>query len=262
MTPAPLSSANKQALARVNTLLTDFDDTLTVNGRLPAKVYEKLEELSAAGLSVVLITGRPAGWCDLIARCWPIAGVVGENGALAFRYDGQRMLRLHEDSAEVRETNQARLKRVGVEILREVPAAAISVDQPFRIADLAIDFAEDVGPLSDSDVQRIVSIFESHGATAKVSSIHVNGWFGAYDKLSMTKRFLSEALGRTLDDRCAFIGDSPNDEPMFGAIQLAVGVANIGTFLARMNKRPHYITNGHGGAGFVELAEALLGARA
>lgn len=262
MNPVPLSSADRSALSRVDVLLTDFDDTLTVAGRLPAQVYLKLEELTGAGLRVVPVTGRPAGWCDMIARTWPVAGVVGENGAMAFRYDGKRMHRIYEGGADVFAANQVRLKLIEAEILREVPGAAVSVDQPFRLADLAIDFAEDVGPLPAADVQRIVSIFERHGATAKVSSIHVNGWFGAYDKLSMAKRFLQEALATPLDERCAFIGDSPNDEPMFGAVPLSAGVANISGFLDRMQHKPKFLTASRGGAGFVEFANALLATRA
>lgn len=262
MNPLPLSRIDRVALAGVEILLTDFDDTLTTDGKLPALAYSRLEDLRDTGLLVIPVTGRPAGWCDLIARCWPVAGVVGENGALAFRYDGDRMLRIYDGGESTLAANRARLQAIATEILGEVPLSAISADQLFRLSDLAIDFAEDVDRLPDEDVQRIVSIFHRHGATAKVSSIHVNGWFGAHDKLSMSKRFLREYFGRGLDHACAFIGDSPNDEPMFGEIALGVGVANISVFLDQMRQKPQYLTAGAGSAGFVEFADALLAARA
>ena len=87
-------------------VFTDIDDTLTVDGRIPSAGFAAMERLRDAGLLVVPVTGRPAGWCDLIARSWPVDAVVGENGALAFRYDGaaRKMLRLFTDSpAERRE---------------------------------------------------------------------------------------------------------------------------------------------------------------
>lgn len=262
MTPAPLSSADARELARVGVVLTDFDDTLTLDGRVPARVYAKLEQLHETGLRVIPITGRPAGWCDMIARTWPVAGVVGENGAFAFRYDAKprQMHRLFARSMVELDADRARLQAIGAEILREVPGAAISADQHFRLADLAVDFREDVAPLNQADIDRIVAIFEQHGATAKVSSIHVNGWFGTYDKLSMTKRFLRETFNASLE-HCAFIGDSPNDEPMFAEVPLSVGVANLEDFLSRLKRAPRFITDERGGDGFVQFADALLSAR-
>jgi HAD superfamily hydrolase (TIGR01484 family) len=248
----------------VHTILTDIDDTLTTNGRLPARAYAAIEMLSEAGFRVIPLTGRPAGWCDMIARFWPVAGIVGENGAFAFRYDheARRMTRYYESSDDVRSERQARLRALAPIILEQVPGSAIASDQAFRIADLAIDFCEDVPPLDAASVQKIVEIFESHGAIAKVSSIHVNGWFGAYDKLTMTKRFLTEAFGAALsDDGAAFIGDSPNDEPMFTALPLSVGVANVRAFLGTMAAKPRYITHGAGGDGFAEFVDLLIDAR-
>ncbi len=254
-------------LARVHTVLTDIDDTLTSDGRLPALAYASLERLDAAGLRVIPITGRPAGWCDLIARLWPVSGVVGENGAFAFRYDrhARRMHRVFARSEAERAGDQVKLRALGQAILAQVAGAAIAADQPYRIADLAIDVREDVAALPAADVDRIVALFRAAGATAKVSSIHVNGWFGAYDKLSMTKRLLREGFGVELEAAGAqilFVGDSPNDEPLFEALELSVGVANVTAFLAQMAARPRFITKAQGGAGFAEVSDALLAARA
>ena len=145
-----------------------------------------------------------------------------------------------------------------------MPGAGIASDQPYRAADLAIDFCEDVAPLPHDDVLRIVRIFERHGAHAKVSSIHVNGWFGDYDKLTTSRQMMSELFGVDLEarrDRYVFSGDSPNDAPMFGFFPNAVGVANVRDFAADMDHLPRWITTARSGAGFVELARALIGAR-
>ncbi len=144
-----------------------------------------------------------------------------------------------------------------------MPGAALASDQHYRETDLAIDFREDVVPLPREQVDRIVALMEASGLTAKVSSIHVNGWFGRYDKLEMTKRFLDEAFGIDLDaqkERFVFVGDSPNDAPMFAYFPLSVGVANVRRFADRIATLPAFVTIGEAGAGFVELAERLLGA--
>ena len=262
----PLTSFPRAARAAVRGVFLDIDDTLTTDGQLTAEAYTALTRLHDAGLLIAPITGRPAGWCDHIARMWPVDAVVGENGAFYFRYDRQNR-RLHRrfiasdiDRAE----NRRRLDALADEILAAVPGAALASDQPYREADLAIDFREDVAPLPQTAVARIVALFEAAGATAKVSSIHVNGWYGTYDKLSTTRLMLAEEFRIDLDariDEYVFAGDSPNDAPMFAAFPNAVGVANLRAFADDMSDLPAYITAAPAGAGFAELAAALLDAR-
>ncbi len=263
----PLADMPRATAAAVTCVLADIDDTITTEGRLTADAYAALERLSASGLAVGLVTGRPAGWCDMIARFWPVAGVVGENGAFYFSYDtGQRrMIRVFAATEAERAAARDRLARVRARVLDEVPGAAISADQLYREADLAVDFCEDVPPLPSADIARIKAIFEEEGAVAKVSSIHVNGWFGAWDKLTMSRRFAAERLGFDLEvekARVVYCGDSPNDAPMFGFFPNACGVANVRDFVGRMEAEPAWIADGHGGAGFVEIAGKLLEARA
>ena len=74
----------------VRGVLADIDDTITTHGHLTPEAYHALARLRAAGKLVIPITGRPAGWCDHIARMWPVDAVVGENGALFMRYDNTR----------------------------------------------------------------------------------------------------------------------------------------------------------------------------
>jgi HAD superfamily hydrolase (TIGR01484 family) len=251
---------------RVRGILTDIDDTLTTAGRLTAEAYSAMERLHAAGLLLIPITGRPAGWCDHIARMWPVAGVVGENGAFWMRYDAARrhlVRRFLVDAAERRDQRE-RLAAIGARILAAVPGCALASDQLYRETDLAIDYCEDVAPLPRAAVEQIVGLMEAEGMTAKVSSIHVNGWFGRYDKLGMSRTLLAEAFAIDLDaerDRFVFVGDSPNDAPMFGFFPLAVGVANVRPFLDRIATPPAYVTRAEGGAGFAEVADLLLRGR-
>ncbi|MBI5577716.1 MAG: HAD-IIB family hydrolase [Deltaproteobacteria bacterium] len=244
-------------------VLTDIDDTLTLHGLLPAAALTAMERLHAAGVRTIPITGRPAGWCDHIARMWPVAAVIGENGAFYYRYDRtlRKMQRRYFKTAEQRAADRGRLEEVKLKILAEVPGCAVSADQAFREADLAIDFCEDVPRLSPQAVERIVQIFEAAGAQAKISSIHVNGWFGAYDKLTMTRRLFRDAFQEDLEEikgRVIFAGDSPNDQPMFAFFPNAVGVANVREFAGRMSSLPRWITQREGGGGFAEMVEVLL----
>jgi HAD superfamily hydrolase (TIGR01484 family) len=262
----PLQDLPDATLAHITGLFLDIDDTLTTEGKLPADAYAALEALQRSGLRVIPITGRPAGWCDHIARMWPVDAVVGENGAFYFWHDEQgRKLRQRFLADEAtRAANAARLKEIAGAILEAVPGCALASDQFCRIADIAIDFCEDVPALPRQEVDRIATLMRDAGMTAKVSSIHVNGWFGDYDKLGMARMLMRERYGVDLDaerERYLFIGDSPNDEPMFAYFPNAVGVANVADFTDRMRHAPAYVTGARCGAGFVELARRLLAVR-
>jgi len=247
----------------INYLLTDIDDTITHEGRIPASAFQALEDLNNGGIKVIPITGRPAGWCDHIARMWPVDGIVGENGAFYFVYDihAKKMVRRYFKTEQERARDQIKLTSIKQKIIQSVPGCVVSADQPYREADLAIDFAEDVPPLSQTEIDKIVHIFEINGASAKVSSIHVNGWFGTYDKLSMTKLMFREVFKIDLDtikENVIFAGDSPNDEPMFEYFPNAVGVANVLAFQNSLIFKPAWITTGKGWAGFAELVKILV----
>lgn len=242
-------------------LFTDIDDTLTEDGQLGPEAYAALWKLHRAGLHIIPVTGRPAGWCEMIARLWPVQGVVGENGAFYFRYTEKKMKRVFFSTEEERLKNKSLLAKIEREIEEQVPASALASDQFCRLFDLAIDFCEDVPALQKTEVQKIVTIFKSHGAQAKVSSIHVNGWFGSYDKLTMVLQYLKEEWGLSPEEakkQAGFSGDSPNDEPMFEYFPHSFGVANIKNFISELRSPPTYVTEKTGGLGFVEIAEQII----
>jgi HAD superfamily hydrolase (TIGR01484 family) len=242
-------------------LLFDIDDTLTTDGRLTAEAYAALAALKRAGRIVVPITGRPAGWCDQIARLWPVDAVVGENGAFYFSYADGKLQQRFQDADDVRARNRGRLESIGARILKAVPGCALASDQPYRATDLAIDYCEDVPALPLETATRIAGLMRAEGLTAKVSSIHVNGWFGSYDKLTMARQLFSERFGIGADElrsRFAFAGDSPNDAPMFAWFENSVGVANVARYAGILEAEPKYVTQGFAGTGFAELAAHLL----
>jgi HAD superfamily hydrolase (TIGR01484 family) len=260
---APIENISPERLQNLKGVFFDLDDTFTTHGRIPACSLSALWDLKNGGLKVISVTGRPAGWCDHIARMWPVDGVVGENGAFYFWFDEKerKLKKRFLDTDSVRAEKRQRLLNVRDEILAAVPGCALASDQHYREADLAIDYCEDVPPLGPEAVKKICEIFKSYGATCKVSSIHVNGWFGEYDKLGMAKRFMAERFGLDLDAEkgsFAYCGDSPNDEPMFQYFPMSVAVNNVLKFVEQMKTLPAYITSLEGGEGFAEFAGHIL----
>ncbi len=262
----PLKELNFETLSKVKFVLADIDGTLTLNGRVPAITYSALEKLRDTGMKVIPVTGRPAGWCDHIARMWPVDGIVGENGAFYFSYQSEqhKMIRRYWKSEADRQGDRIRLSALLDDILAQVPGVSAAADQAYREADLAIDFCEDVPPVDTVEIKRITDIFNQAGAKAKTSSIHVNGWFGQYDKLSMTRILFQEMFHQDLElvkQQVVFVGDSPNDMPMFEYFPNSVGVANVMQFTSQLSIQPAWVTEQEGGFGFVELAEAILKSR-
>ncbi|MDR2741173.1 MAG: HAD-IIB family hydrolase [Treponema sp.] len=259
----------KDEAAGIRFVLMDIDDTLTWKGKLPSESYTALWSLKEAGLRVIPITGRPAGWCDLIAREWPVDGVVGENGALAFWEDGRdgcvgsgsRPLLKQEFHPNAVQNDHPVLERIRTRALAEVKGLRVAKDQFARLFDLALDFAEEEPVLSLDEAERVRRIAEDEGAMAKVSSIHVNVWMGTYDKLAMAERFLTRRFGwrSGADSReVVFVGDSPNDDPMFARFPLTCAVANLHRYRGLIRHEPAFIADRECGEGFAEITRTIL----
>ncbi|NMM11614.1 MAG: HAD-IIB family hydrolase [Polaromonas sp.] len=254
-------------------VLTDIDDTLTTDGAITADALAALAALQRAGLTVIAVTGRPAGWSEPFARAWPLDAVVAENGAVAFSLqkkapwpnsaDHHPLAKRYQQDAATRCANYARMQQVAQRILREVAGAVLAEDSAGRETDIAIDHHE-FAHLSAARIAQTVQIMQSEGMNATVSSIHINGWYGTHNKLTGARWIVSELLGRELDaerDRWVYVGDSTNDQLMFEAFPHSVGVANVRRFEAQLAHPPRYITESERGAGFAEMAAALLAAR-
>ncbi len=263
-----------EARRGISGVLTDIDDTLTTDGAISADALAALAALKAAGLHVIPITGRPVGWSQPFALDWPVDAILAENGAVALlshqkclepNKDGRQLLsKLYQQDEATRLANYARMQQVASRVTREVAGAVLAEDSPGRETDIAIDHSEFVH-LPPERIDQAVRIMRSEGMNATVSSIHINGWFGAHNKLEGARWIVRALLGRDLDAEMArwvYVGDSTNDLLMFEAFPNAVGVANIRRFEAQLSHKPRYITEGERGAGFAEVAAALLAARA
>ena len=257
----PLADLPASRLVALHGVLTDIDDTLTRDGAITPAALAALQRLAAAGVPVVAITGRPAGWSEPFAMAWPLAAIVAENGAVMLRRQGERLQIHFVASAAERAANQRRLQACARAVLAQVRGATLAQDSAGRLTDIAIDHSE-FAHLGAAQIAQVLALMQQHGLTATVSSIHINGWIGAHGKPSGARWAVQQVLGRPWrPDEWLYLGDSSNDESMFAALPLTVGVANIARFAPQMSALPGYVTTAARGDGFAELAAALLAAR-
>tara|TARA_B100001094_G_scaffold212066_2_gene206010 strand:+ start:5371 stop:6132 length:762 start_codon:yes stop_codon:yes gene_type:complete len=251
----PLRELDKTSLEKVKILLFDLDGTFVDNDSLQSSTYSCLERVVQNGIKAVVVTGRPAGWCDLIARWWPVDSVIGENGAFSYSLINGKMQReIFDKSINLRESNKF-LKSLLKDIKVEFGEVHLAADQEFRQWDLAIDISEEYS-MPMSKVQRIHNFCISKGANAAISNIHLNIWYGNYSKREMSNKLLNSW---NIDyDECIYIGDSPNDEPMFKEYPLSVGVKSIEKYVDIMANLPSYITKKDANQGFEELVDFIL----
>ena len=266
--PRPWGQLPASAARDVIGVFTDIDDTITTAGALTADARSALEQLWAAGMPVIAVTGRPLGWSAAFMQpgpdAWPVAAIVAENGAVAVFQEAGALVTEFAQAADVRERNVLRLQHAAERVLCEVPGSTLARDIAGRATDIAVDHAEHAH-LSASQVDAVVAVMRAEGMNATVSSIHINGWFGAHTKLTGAEWMLRRLYGRALHaeyQRWVYVGDSTNDQAMFGHFPLSVGVANLADFAAQLTVWPSYLTLGARGAGFAEVARTLLAARA
>lgn len=263
LTPAarPWSQAPASAWPQLRGVLTDIDDTLTRDGALDAPALSALQRLQQAGLPVIAITGRPAGWSEPFALAWPVAGIVAENGAVLLRRQGEQLQREFTQDAPTREANARRLAACAAAILAQVPGATLAQDSAGRLTDIAVDHSE-FAHLGEGAIAQVVALMQAHGLTATVSSIHINGWIGHHNKWTAAQWAVPTLLGLPFHAaEWLYVGDSTNDQLMFEHLPLTVGVANIARFWPALRHRPAWVTAGDRGQGFAEVAQALLAAR-
>ena len=285
----PLAELPPHRLASLRGVLTDIDDTLTRDGAIEPAALAALLRLAAAGVPVIAITGRPAGWSAPFALAWPLAAIVAENGAVMLRRRGGGggggaagavahagdagdagdegdsagpLRRDFVDDQPTRAANHRRLQACAQAVLAEVRGATLAQDSAGRLTDIAIDHSE-FQHLPAAAIAAVVAVMQRHGLTATVSSIHINGWIGSHGKPSGARWAVAQALGWPfVAGEWLYVGDSTNDQSMFETMPLSVGVANIARFVPQLRWLPGYVTPGERGVGFAEVADALLAARA
>ncbi|WP_261816036.1 HAD-IIB family hydrolase [Vibrio gallicus] len=244
----------------IDWVLTDVDDTLTWQGQLPPQTLIALQKLRDAGKKVVAVTGACAGWCDHIAQLWPVDAVLGENGAFIMeKKQGYLTLRSQTPLQEIT-ANQQRLKTEVLNILSDYPELSLTLDQSYRLCEVAIDIGQNRPKVADSIIEDIVAKIHALGAHATASSIHINTWYGDHSKRETSTAFLKQkglSEAEILKHSC-YVGDSMNDQFMFAALPYSVGVANIEHYWTRLSHHPAVVMQQPGGYGFAEFTDKLL----
>ncbi|NAW67319.1 HAD-IIB family hydrolase [Photobacterium halotolerans] len=267
--PDPLSELNPERLKEIEWLLTDVDDTLTWQGKLPPEALIALAELERIGVKVVAVTGACAGWCDQMAKMWPLHGVIGENGAFWMRKDTTGFNTTFSRPAQTMINEQRTLQESIAGILVDYPDVEFSQDQTFRYCDVAVNIAQNRTPVAPSTtmeiLNRIVNLnIESNPVNATLSSIHINAWVGNHSKRTSAEAYIRQFNEGDLPnlDRVTYVGDSLNDEGMFGWLPLTFAVNNIRPLLTTLNHQPSFLTQENGGFGFAQLASLIVKAKA
>ena len=249
-----------QSWKPVKWVLTDVDDTLTCEGRLPPETLIALDKLRKNGIKVVAVTGASAGWCDHIAHLWPVDAVLGENGAFIMeKQRGRLTVRSDRPMEEVRH-QQAVLKQQIEVLLLDYPGMELTLDQSYRLCEVAVDIGQNRSAVDQLTVDEIMEKIHQLGAHATASSIHINAWYGEHSKKATSFCYLKEQ-GLSEDEimsTTCYVGDSMNDQQMFEVLPKTVGVANVKKFWNRLKYKPSIVMSQSGGYGFAEFVEQLL----
>jgi HAD superfamily hydrolase (TIGR01484 family) len=256
----PAAAVTAEEVRRLRGILFDLDDTVLSHGRLTRAAYDALWRLSDAGLALVAVTGRPSGWGEVIARQWPIAGCITENGAVYFVREGGGIARRDASDGAERVARRARLQSLVARVAEVVPEAQLTDDNDLRRSDVTWDVGERVR-LPEVRARAIIREIQSVGARWTQSSVHLHATFDVDDKASGALRFCARELGELQSSapfRFAFVGDSGNDAPCFAAFRTTFGVANVRASLGRLSVPPRYVASAAMGDGFAEIATHLL----
>jgi len=246
--------------AQVRGVFTDLDDTLTDHSQISPETYSSLWRLKEKGLWLVVVSGRPAGWADCLMRLWPLDAMIFENGAGWMIREGKNIrtvsLARDQDRAAQFQWRQEKFEA----LKKTIPSLKLATDQPYRLFDHALDFAEEPPFLDDATVEKILThLAQDPRGTAKLSSIHVNYWYGTHTKVTACEELLRQ-YGKERNaskESIVFVGDSPNDEPLFEYFDLSVGVANVAKYLPRLKHPPKFLASRPSGAGFQEVVDIL-----
>ena len=276
----PLSLWPVEERRNIIGVFTDIDDTLTTHGAITPDALQALADLKAAGLRVIPITGRPIGWAESFAKDWPVNALVAENGGAAWvdinnvkNHSGiglqqsyslpETLSKIYQNNALIRTENNARMTQIAAQVTSQIAGVEVSKDSAGRETDLAFDYNE-FANLSPETVQQVVELLQAQGMQTTVSSIHIHGCFGHFDKWTGAQWIVQELFQTDLAselDQWVFVGDSGNDQAMFEHFKRSVGVANIQRFAPQLTHLPRYITPSERGAGFAEVARMLLDVR-
>jgi HAD superfamily hydrolase (TIGR01484 family) len=249
----PLFPLNNTDLSDIRLIASDVDGTLTQNGKFSSDFISTLIDLQSAGIKVLLVTGRSAGWVSALVNYLPVEGAIAENGGLFLQPNGTQDLL---SSVPNLSRHRILLENTFHHIKQLFPNLLTSTDNQFRITDWTFD----VDNLSTEDIQAISSQCHQMGWSFTYSNVQCHIKPIHQDKATGLMSVLKKYFPELNSQQVLTVGDSPNDEAMFDAdlFPLSVGVANIRHYQDQMLHLPKYLTQASEFAGFSELAKLLL----
>lgn len=256
----PISALTQAEARKLRGVAFDLDDTLLDHGRLHEATYSALFRLAEAGLSLYGVTGRPAGWAEVLARVFPVQAIVAENGAVVCARHGERVLLVDSVAAGERRLRDAKLTELLADFALRFPDLEPADDVRARVSDRTFDIGE-FRQVAPERVAEAATFLRGRSARVFVSSVHLHATFDYADKASGTVRLLAADSGldtTAVRHAYAYLGDSENDAPCFAAFEVSIGVANL---RGRSTLQPRYITSQPMGAGVVEAARVILDLR-
>jgi HAD superfamily hydrolase (TIGR01484 family) len=236
-------------------IATDMDGTLTQEGKFTANLLQALEELNAAKVAVLIVTGRSAGWVSGLVSYLPVVGAIAENGGIFYQGNGECLaLTPIPNLAEHRRKLAVAYQQLKLEFwqLQE------SDDNRFRLTDWTFDNRD----LTLAQLQRLDELCSAMDWGFTYSSVQCHIKPLGQDKAIGLMQVLDKYFPDYQTKQVLTVGDSPNDASLFNPelFPLSVGVANIWDYADQLIDQPAYVTQAAEGEGFCELVRFLLSA--
>jgi HAD superfamily hydrolase (TIGR01484 family) len=250
-----LNLIDLHALKDIRLVATDVDGTLTQKGKFTPMLLTALNELAAAGIRVVLVTGRSGGWVNGLAEYLPVVVAIAENGGLFYQGMKAEFLSPIPDLA----THRQKLAAVFHDLQQRFPQIQESTDNRFRLTDWTFD----VAGLSVADLKEMGERAQALGWGFTYSTVQCHIRLAEQDKAAGLERVLQQRFPDVSKEQMVTVGDSPNDESMLNGdrFPISVGVANIRHYLDQMRYQPRFVAEAEEVEGFCELVRLILAAR-
>lgn len=252
------SGSDADFFENIRLIATDMDGTLTQQGQFTAELLKALEKLAMAGLSVVIVTGRSAGWVSSLAHYLPVVGAIAENGGVFYRRDASQDTVDPELLVPIDHwlEHRRQLAEMFQHLQQTFPQLQESADNRFRITDWTFD----VAGLSVAELAQMRDRCQEQGWDLTYSTVQCHIKLPAQEKSAGLLKVLLQYFPSVTRSQVVTVGDSPNDESLFNPelFPYSVGVANVRHYLDQITHQPRYITVAPEVEGFCELARMLL----
>jgi hypothetical protein len=235
-------------------IATDMDGTLTQRGKFTASLLQAFEDLRAADIPVLIVTGRSAGWVSGLVTYLPVVGAIAENGGLFYPAHSDQPVALTPIPDLVAHRQQ--LEVAYQRLKSEFPHIQESTDNRFRLTDWTFDNRD----LTVTQLERLDTLCSSMGWGFTYSSVQCHIKPASQDKATGLMQVLHEYFPQYAPQQVLTVGDSPNDASLFNPqlFPLSVGVANVLDYASELIYQPAYVTTAVEGEGFCELAQYLI----